>query len=102
MTRTASQPPGHCGGVGRRRRGSPQPLLPDPQELPPAQVPAAAAGGDSAFLAKRPDLLCSRNYEKNVCRELSCGRPSEGPGLKAEGPTQGCMASGSRGGREQG
>lgn len=72
--------------MGAGRRGSPQPLLPDPQELPPAQVPAAvpaaAAGGDSAFLAKRPDLLCSRNYEKNVCHELSRGRLSEERGLK--------------------
>lgn len=58
------------------------------------QAPAAAAGGDSAFLAKQLDLLCSRNYEKNVCHELSHGRLSEGacPG----GPTQSCMAASSR------
>ena len=67
----------------------------------PAQAPAAAAGGGSAFLAKQPDLLCSRNYEKNVCHELSRGCLSEGawPG----GPTQSCVAARSRhSGREGG
>lgn len=68
--------------------GPPQPL--SPSCLTPrgsaAQAPAAAAGGGCAFLAKQPDLLCSGNYEKNVCHELSRGRLSEGawPG----GPTQ--------------
>lgn len=59
-----------------------------------AQAPAAVAGGDSAFLAKQLDLLCSRNYEKNVCHELSHSRLSEGawPG----GLMQSCMEASSR------
>lgn len=75
-------------GLGRGWGGPPQPL--SPSCLTPrgsaAQAPAAAAGGGCAFLAKQPDLLCSGNYEKNVCHELSRGRLSEGawPG----GPTQ--------------
>ena len=90
-------------GLGWGMGGPPHPL--SPSCLTPrgssAQAPAAAAGGGCAFLAKQPDLLCSRNYEKNVCHELSRGRLSEGawPG----GPTQSCVAASSRrGGREAG
>nr|CAI9690395.1 unnamed protein product [Rangifer tarandus platyrhynchus] len=80
--RSASQPVVNDARIGTRAQGS------------SAQAPAAAAGGGCAFLAKQPDLLCSGNYEKNVCHELSRGRLSEGawPG----GPTQSCVAASSR------
>lgn len=63
--------------------GVPHPSCLTPRSSPHTHTaPAAAAGGDSAFLAKQLDLLCSRNYEKNVCHELSRGRLSEERGLR--------------------
>lgn len=64
-------------GAGGRRGGIfhtlSAPVHFHPEAPPPPAAPAATTAGGSAFLAKRPDLLCSRNYEKNVCHELSRG-----------------------------